>query len=285
MLIGSSAHSLAPQAHLVALRHAHLPMHLHLRRDQTVAESYNWSGYAVTGATGSVSDVKASWIVPTATCSATPDGYAAFWVGIDGWTSSTVEQTGTDSDCVNLTGTQAGTPTYYAWFEFYPAGAFLVGTYNSSGVCESDCVAPGDVMSAEVKFNGSGSRGRRGGRSFTATITDETRGWTFSTTSTVSGAQESSAEWIAEAPAGCNTASTICPLSDFNSVDFGSSFTGIANTSFATVSGTTQALGSFGSSIQEAVMVSDPAGVVKAQPSAIEGSGTSFSVTWASEGP
>ena len=41
--------------------------------------------------------------------------YASFWVGLDGFTSSSVEQTGTDSDC------SGRTPDYYGWYEMFPA--------------------------------------------------------------------------------------------------------------------------------------------------------------------
>src|SRR5438105_3519625 len=78
------------------------------------SSSTNWAGYAVTGAAGSVSNVRGSWIVPAATCAAGETSYSSFWVGIDGFNSGSVEQTGTDSDCRN------GVPTYYAWTEFYP---------------------------------------------------------------------------------------------------------------------------------------------------------------------
>src|SRR5580700_4003897 len=83
------------------LRH-HGPMNLHRRRNQTQVESTNWSGYAVTTATGSTfTNVNGSWIVPTANCSSSGVQTAAssFWIGIDGFNSSTVEQIGTDSDC------------------------------------------------------------------------------------------------------------------------------------------------------------------------------------------
>jgi hypothetical protein len=97
----------------------HGPVVIHRQRDQQQWESTNWSGYAVTGPNGSVTDVKASWKVPLVTCPTNTangsGGYAAFWVGIDGWSSSTVEQIGTDSDCVSLSGAPY-TPTYYAWF-------------------------------------------------------------------------------------------------------------------------------------------------------------------------
>ena len=57
------------------------------------AESTNWSGYAAT--TGTYTSVSASWTQPAGTCSR-GDQYAAFWVGLDGYTSSSVEQTGSE---------------------------------------------------------------------------------------------------------------------------------------------------------------------------------------------
>jgi Peptidase A4 family len=290
LMVGSNVHPLPTAASAHALRHHHLPLQIHRRRNQTTSESYNWSGYAVTGADGSVTDVNASWIVPSvaSTCASTPEGYAAFWTGIDGWTSNTVEQIGTDSDCVNLAGTATGTPTYYAWFEFYPQDAYLIGNYNGSGVCESDCVAPGDTISAQVKFSGTSAGGfrHRSALAFTVTITDETQGWTFTTSSTVPGAKQSSAEWIAEAPYGCDTSSGYCELSDFSVANFGDSFTAVANTSYATISAKTLPLGGFGSSVQEAVMVNYPSGTVQmAEPSGLEGNGTSFTDMWESAGP
>ena len=287
-LVGNSVHSLPAGPNATALRRHHLPIQIHRRRDQTVSESDNWSGYAVTGSTGSVTDVKASWVIPSvaSTCENTPNGYAAFWTGIDGWTSNTVEQIGTDSDCVNLAGTKNATPTSYAWFEFYPQDAYLIGNYSRSGACELDCVAPGDTISAEVKFSGTAATGFRfrGASLFTVTIKDETQGWTFTTSSTVPGAKQSSAEWIAETPYGCDTSSGFCNLSDFGSVDYGESLTSIPNTSYATVAGVTKPLGSFGSSIQEAVMVSYSGDETMAQPSPLE-DGTSFTDTWENQGP
>ena len=213
--------------------------------------STNWSGYAVTGASGSVSDAKGSWTVPAiqGTCPST-NQYSSFWVGIDGFNSGTVEQTGTDSDCQN------GTPTYYAWFEFFPHPLFLINGLT---------ITPGDHMTAEANFNG---------RSFTVTITDTSTGASFSTSSKVSRAQRSSAEWIAEAP---SSSGGVLPLADFGTVSFS------ADT--ARVSGTTETIGSFGSSVQVITMVSS-SGAVKAQPSSLSGTnGDSFSATWKSSGP
>lgn len=284
MLVGSDAPPIQAQGKPLTVRR-HIPASIHRVRDKKTTECYNWSGYAVTGTRGSVTNVKASWVVPMVTCSSSPDGYAAFWTGIDGWSSNTVEQIGTDSDCVNLTGTEADTPTYYAWFEFYPEGAYLIGNYTASGECQSDCVYPGDTISAEVTASGASPKGRHGSQSFTATITDETRGWTFTITSSVPGAQQSSAEWIAETPYGCNTNGGFCYLSDFGNAEYGVANTNVSGTASATVNGVTQALGSF-SSVQEAIMVNYPSGTtIMAEPSPLQDAGTSFTDQWLSEGP
>ena len=92
-------------AHLVSSSAAHT------RGLSFEAESTNWSGYA--GTTGRYTSVSASWVQPAGTCSS-GDQYAAFWVGLDGYSSSTVEQTGSEVDCVGRTA------EYYAWYEMYP---------------------------------------------------------------------------------------------------------------------------------------------------------------------
>src|SRR5215471_2558674 len=162
---------------LTITSHRHRPIIIHHVRDTTVG-SYNWSGYAVAAAPGTVTSVKGSWVVPAVQpgfcSSATTNEYASFWVGIDGLTSNTVEQTGTDSDCQN------GVPTYYAWFEFYPHPAFLVNSMP---------IRPGDVVEAEVGYSPTTRR-------FTVTIKDITTGQSFSTSTRVNSAQRSSAEWI-----------------------------------------------------------------------------------------
>jgi hypothetical protein len=222
----------------------------------TVSDSTNWSGYAVTGS--SFTQAKASWTVPSVNCSTTPNTYSSFWVGLDGWTSSTVEQTGTDSDC------DGRTPSYYAWYEFYPAGSVLIGSVP---------VSPGNKMFAEVSYSGS---------TFTVTITNETTGKSFSKNGKVSGAARSSAEWIAEAPC-CTRSGGILPLADFGTVDFGEDYTGISSTNYAMDSSANGPIGSFGSNIQEAIMVNGSTGADEAVPSSLSSDGTSFTVAWKSE--
>src|SRR5690349_8433651 len=131
------------------LERRHDKNRIHQRRDQGW-DSYNWSGYAVTGTNGSATDVKGSWVVPSVSCSST--GYSSFWVGIDGFSSNTVEQIGTDSDCVSVRGRQ--TATYYAWFEFYPGPSYEIVFPRG--------VHPGDTITAEVKYLGQASSGRHG---------------------------------------------------------------------------------------------------------------------------
>jgi hypothetical protein len=160
-------------------------------RNATVT-STNWSGYAVTGANGAFTSVSASWTEPTATCSGSAK-YASFWVGLDGYSSSSVEQTGTDSDCSGRTG------QYYGWYEMYPA--FPVNFSNT--------VRPGDKMNASVTFSGT--------RTYTLVLHDATQGWTQTITKNQSGLARSSAEVITEAP---SSSSGVLPLANFGTVSY-----------------------------------------------------------------
>lgn len=210
--------------------------------------SYNWAGYAVTGPSSSVTYVKGSWKVPAVT--STPiDTYAAFWVGIDGYGSNTVEQIGVDCEFQN------GVAVYYAWYEFYPKLSYVISSL---------IIHPDDVMWAEVKYVGG---------AFTVSMTDATTGQSFSKSETATSAQRSSAEWIAEAP----YSGGILPLANFGTAYFGYDFTSVSLTCYANISGTTGPIGSFGSMIQQITMVSST-GEAIAQPSSLSGDGTSFSV-------
>jgi hypothetical protein len=257
-----------PIATAVAGARRHGPIRIHQRRENQNYDSYNWSGYVVTGSSGAATDAKGSWTVPAVNCGKTPTAYSSFWVGIDGFSSNSVEQTGTDSDCESLTG-KSGIPIYYAWFEFYPNPTYVV--QFSSGI------QPGDLMTAEVKYDGQGTSAgsRTSGPQFTVTITDTTRNETYTVTSTAPSANESSAEWITEAPC-CGKGGSVLALADFGSVQFSSGA--------ATVKGATEPTASFGSSVQEITMVEEISPhSVKAQPTSL--SGGTFSVNWLNPGP
>ena len=153
------------------------------------ATSTNWSGYAAT--TGTYTSVSASWTEPTGTCSGSAK-YSSFWVGLDGYNSSSVEQTGSEVDC---SGSRA---VYYAWYEMYPAAS----------VSYSNTVRPGDHFNASVTYTGSNH--------FSLFIQDITRGWSHTTTGTLAGAPRSSAEVIVEAP---SSSGGILPLANFGTVN------------------------------------------------------------------
>jgi hypothetical protein len=209
----------------------------HTRGLSFQAQSTNWSGYA--GTTGTYTSVSASWIEPTGTCSR-GDQYSSFWVGLDGYTSSSVEQTGSEVDCVGRTA------RYYAWYEMYP----------SASVTYSNTVRPGDHFNASVTYQGSNS--------YSLFIADTTQGWSHTTVKSLAGAPRSSAEVIIEAPC-CTASGGILPLADFGTISFTNSD---ANGS---------AIGNAGG-VTQIVMV-DNSGRDKDSISALSG-GTSFSGTW-----
>lgn len=226
-------------------------------KDGSVTESENWAGYAVTASNYSVSNVTASFIVPTVNTGG--NSYAAFWVGIDGFNDGTVEQTGIIAEPTGH-GPHSSTE-YQVWYEFYPAAP----------VYASFTAAPGDSVYATVSYDNQTEY-------FTTCISVSSSNGhvgTFSHSQTVSGAQDDSAEWIVEAPA---SGGEILPLADFGTAYFGYSNTGIANTNYATISGVHDPIGSF-TSATEIIMVSS-SGVPEATPSALSSNGTSFSVTY-----
>jgi Peptidase A4 family len=157
--------------------------------------SSNWSGYAATGSKGAFSSITANWTEPTGHCSGQTT-YSSFWVGLDGYSSNSVEQTGSEVDC------SGGSPQYYSWYEMYPA--YPVNFTNT--------VRPGDSFTGTVTFSGTST--------FTLTLTDHTQGWTRTITKKHSGLARSSAEVITEAPS--DSAGPL-PLTDFGTVTYSSS--------------------------------------------------------------
>jgi len=211
--------------------------------------STNWSGYAVTAPAGAVTSVAGSWIVPTIQAGR-GTAYSAEWVGIDGFTSPTVEQIGTEADLMN------GTPQYYAWYEMYPKGYVTVPL----------TIHAGDAISAAVSSLGGGS--------FGLTITDATTGQhPYTTTQSLPNTQLSSAEWIVEAPSSFN----VLPLANFGTVTFSGAK--------ATIAGTTGPINNpaWASEVNQIDMVASRSNPTTDTTSVLTTSGTpatsSFSVT------
>ena len=155
----------------------------------TTVGSGNWSGYATIR--GPFTSVSASWVQPTVKCGSRTT-YASFWVGLDGYRSTTVEQTGTLAAC------SGGHATYLAWVEFFPAPPHYFST----------TVKPGDALQASVTE----SAGR-----YTTRLHDATQHWTVKAGKTLTSAKHSSAEVIAEAP---SSGTTVLPLANFGTVRF-----------------------------------------------------------------
>jgi Peptidase A4 family len=205
--------------------------------------SSNWSGYAVQ-ATEAFTTVTGSWTEPAVSCSSKTT-YSAFWVGLDGYADTTVEQLGTEADCTG------GRPVYSAWYEMYPAYP----------VTFSNPVLPGDVITAKVV---------RTGTSYKLSMTDTTEGWSRSVTKKSTVAENASAEWIAEAPC-CTLTGGVLPLATFGTVKFtgGKAATGAR----------LKAISKFKSDKGPHEISMTKGKTVIAQPSALTASGTGFSVT------
>jgi hypothetical protein len=210
---------------------------------QTDTTSTNWAGYADTGS--NFSKVSANWTEPSGSCGSSLVSMAAFWVGIDGFNSSSVEQDGTMIECY------LGTKYEYTWWEMYPTNS--VQTVGST-------VAAGDKISASVT---------RSGTSYALKVTDSTHpANTFSTTQTGSGDANSSAEWVAEAP---SSTFGVEPLANFGTWNA---------TGDAVTSGSKS--GTISSFPDDKITMADSAGLTQALPSALNSGGNAFSVTWKS---
>src|SRR5215472_13037487 len=186
----AASHPARPTIHLIRpAMHGTAPMAA-LGRSANVAASQNWSGYAAH--TRSYRKISASWVEPTAHCTASRT-FSSFWVGLDGYNSQSVEQTGSEVDC------SGGRARYSSWYEMFPA--FPVNFSNT--------VRPGDHFSGSVTFTGSGH--------YTLVLKDTTQGWSHTVHKTRTGARHSSAEVIAEAP---SSSGGILPLTNFGTARF-----------------------------------------------------------------
>ena len=207
------------------------------------AQSTNWSGYAAYNTTFSV--VKGSWIQPTARCPNAVPTYSSFWVGLDGYKSSSVEQIGTDADCQGT-----NSPNHYAWWEMYP---------NPSNPIAGFAVKPGDSITAQVSHLAT---------VYTLTIRNNTTGQSYTTTQ-IAAAANSSAEWVAEAPSGCILIiCTVLPLTNFGTVTF---------TGSSATSGTAKTISGY---TNDSITMTNQIGQVRAVPSGLNPDGSGFSVVW-----
>jgi hypothetical protein len=162
------------------------------------AISPHWSGYVDQGG-GNYTEVQSTYIQPTVACTVA-NSWTTFWVGMDGWSNGSVEQSGTMAYC-----TSAGrAPQYYAWWEMYPSNAIQYMTI---------AIHPGDKIHAQVNY----SAGQ-----YNLGVSDLSDGQSYSkpTNCTYSaGCQNSSAEWIIERAGSYGTNPvTYFPLGDYGTM-------------------------------------------------------------------
>jgi len=171
--------------------------------------SSNWSGYAITGvgSTANVastamnfSDVTATWVQPTASCTPGQSTSAAIWVGLGGYTvgANSLEQTGTSADCSNT-----GKATYYAWYELVPATSVTLKLK----------IFAGDTITSSVLIKGT---------DVLVQVKNRTRHTVFTRHLKMATPDLTSAEWIAEAPSECSVTGfcRTVPLTNFGSITF-----------------------------------------------------------------
>lgn len=160
------------------------------------ANSGNWAGWVAASHHTSVS---ASWIQPSVSCARHETSDSAFWVGLDGYGSPSVEQVGSQAGCSD------GSSYYSAWTEFYPAPPSSVNAP----------VHPGDALHASVTFVS--------GHTYRLTLSDSTRHWAKTVTGWSGQGTNASVEVVAEAPSDARTGRVLA-LSRFSATRF----TGVA---------------------------------------------------------
>ena len=212
----------------------------------TGAAAYNWSGFAdVEGGAKTVSSVSGQWEIPRVHCPSglyrNQDAFIAQWVGIDGFTSGTVEQLGSGTQCFE------GVTYYYVWYEMFPNGTVIEGTQACINN-NVDCPEPGDHISASVTVTAGGN--------YTLSLTDSTRPQeSFSVNAVCDPATcvDSSGEWIIERPAfALPFGFQILPLVDFFK-------TGFFNGALTSGGNTTKIEGFRDGPVYDVVMVDDSA--------------------------
>jgi len=223
--------------------------------------SSNWAGYAIHRSGVRFKRVIGRWRQPSATCVAGEPTYSSVWVGIGGYSESSdaLEQIGSELDC-----SASGKVESSAWYELVPAGSRTIRMR----------VAPGDQLSASVTVSG---------REVSLVLSDLTRGRSFTRRVRASAIDDSSAEWIVEAPSVCSS-SVSCqtlPLADFGSASF-------SHARAVTTTGHTGTISDRSWDLTRITLASSgrhfidqgAGGSASALPSSLAAGGRSFSVTY-----
>ena len=151
--------------------------------------TYNWAGYLATSAR--YSSVSGSWVVPKMASSSAETANGQ-WVGIGGYTSADLIQTGTRAI------SEDGATRYEAWYELIPAPAVVVPL----------AITPGDSVSAFIFEISPGE--------WSIILSNLSTGETYETQVSYASSH-SSAEWVEEMPKGPDS---YVPLGNFSPITF-----------------------------------------------------------------
>jgi hypothetical protein len=216
--------------------------------------STNWDGYVATNLsnsnTATFNHVEAQWTEPAITCGPNDSTEVAFWVGLDGWGNSTVEQGGTEADC------QGGTAHYTAWYEMYPQEPDTLSAFT---------VSPGDTIKSSVTYDTSAGE-------FDILVQDLTSGQSVNdeeACNPASACARSTAEVISEDPIITNDADT---LPDYGTITYN-------DISITDVTGHSGTMSDPAWQSNDVTEISSY-GVTKQSNSALSSDGSSFSTTW-----
>jgi hypothetical protein len=217
----------------------------------------NWAGYIVASdlqnPQASVTNVSASWTVPTVTVSS-QDTFSAVWIGIGGFFDNSLIQTGTEQDSVQ------GQSEYSAWVEMLPQNSITIDTI---------AVSPGDQITASIQLVDANTD------QWSVYLKDVTNNQEF-TDSYFYASSRLSAEWIVERPdvSSPRSRGTLTSLADVGTVEFAGCQ--------ATVGGVTGTISSFSavkSVMYETVQsTSDSGSMLLATVSGLSAEGSGFSV-------
>jgi hypothetical protein len=172
--------------------------------------SSNWAGWVVMAGGHDArldrhfTNVSASWTAPAATCTPARSSFAAFWVGLGGYSihSRALEQIGTEADC-----SARGGVYYYAWYELVPEPPVTIRGLR---------IDAGDAISASVHASSD---------TVTVKLSDTTHDeppFEYTRVMHEPPPDTSAAEWITEAPSNCVSTTRCTPLrlTDFGQVSF-----------------------------------------------------------------
>ncbi len=244
---------LAPRNVLLYRAQRYADTHLPHLTPHALVTSSNWSGYAAVAKKNvRLRYVAVTFTIPSVNCKKSTLGsqgvaYASNWVGLDGFNSGTVEQTGVDSYCDSTR-----TAQYDAWYEMYPLAPVVFSGVN-----------PGDAISVSVYLNGS---------KYNLSLADLTTGAKLQTSQPCprhSTCRDSSAEVITEDPGNAEPA---IDLADFGLVNFTAGAVTSADGTRGTFTGNSLWTSS-------EIVMKDSHRKLMAQPSSLEG-GKAFNIAW-----